>query len=68
MLPNFWRCCTGSPFLPIADCFLTHARVMNVCQSLQVKKLHDIDLDRLHFVGESLGLLREEVGNQVLPL
>jgi hypothetical protein len=31
----------------------------------QVEQLHELDLDRLHFVGESLRLLHQEVKGQV---
>lgn len=32
---------------------------------MQVNKLHELDLDRLRFVGESLSLLRKETQGQV---
>jgi uroporphyrinogen-III decarboxylase len=32
----------------------------------QVQQLHELDLDQLEFIGESLSILRQEVGNQVI--
>ena len=43
------------------------ARHLRVC-CLQLKELHAIELDKLHFVGESLRLLKAEVGGQAAVL
>jgi hypothetical protein len=38
------------------------------CCGLQLKQLHKLDLSQLQFVGESLKLLRQEVGDSAAVL